>query len=185
MESTFLEHFIYLHCVGFFFAITTFLFMSCWFHATPLDRDPLSTGAQHAYSVFVTLSYHYSLSCGTISTDDCRSTTDYSCSQRSMDGVGELGKLWMLLSDVLNHLRLRRKHTERYQLGLKMSHGIVNYCKHRAIVPICINVYTGFHLGAMLSYSQRRTNLAAVLFGTVWATDRCSGDGASQLGVCA
>lgn len=96
------------------------------------------------YSMFVTPSYHYSLSCGTISADDCRSTTDYSCSQRSMDGVS---KLWMLLPDVLNHLSLRYKHTKSYQLGLKMQRGIVNYCEHRAIVHLYINVYTGFPLG--------------------------------------
>lgn len=64
--------------------------------------------------MFVNLSYHYSLSCGTVCTDDSRSTADYSCSQRSLDGVGELGKLWMLLPDVLNHLSLRYKHTECY-----------------------------------------------------------------------
>lgn len=63
------------------------------------------------FHVNLSLSYHYSLSCGTISADDCRSTTDHSCSQRSMDGVGMFGKLWMLLSDVLNHLSLRYKHT--------------------------------------------------------------------------
>lgn len=68
------------------------------------------------------LSYHYSLSCGTICTDDCRGTTDYSCCQRSLDGVGKLGKLWMLLPDVLNHLGLRHtEHTESYQLGLRLS----------------------------------------------------------------
>lgn len=57
--------------------------------------------------MFVTVSYHYSLSCGPVRTDDCRSTADYSCGQRSLDGVGELSKLWMLLPDVLNHFSLR------------------------------------------------------------------------------
>lgn len=64
--------------------------------------------------IFVTLSYHYSFSSGAVCIDDCRSTTDYSCGQRSLDGVGKLGELWMLLPDVLNHLSLRYKHTESY-----------------------------------------------------------------------
>lgn len=34
-------------------------------------------------------------------------------------------------------------------------------------------------------FPQLQTHLAAVLFGTVWAADRCRGDGASQLSVCA
>lgn len=62
----------------------------------------------------VGLSYHNSLSCGTICTDDCRSTADYSRRQRSLDGVGELSELWMLLPDVLNHLSLRGNHTQSY-----------------------------------------------------------------------
>lgn len=62
--------------------------------------------------MFVTLSHHYGLSCCAICTDDCRSAADNSSSQRSLDGVGELGKLRMLLPDVLNHLSLRYKDTE-------------------------------------------------------------------------
>lgn len=38
-----------------------------------------------------------------------------------MDGVSELGKLWMLLPNVLNHLGLRYKQKKSYQLGLKMQ----------------------------------------------------------------
>lgn len=70
--------------------------------------------------MFVTLSYHYSLSCGTICIDDCRSTTDDSCCQRSLDGVGELGKLWMLLPNVLNHLSLQHKQKVSYQIGVTL-----------------------------------------------------------------
>lgn len=77
--------------------------------------------------MFVTLSHHYGLSCCAICTDDCRSAADNSCSQRSLDGVGELGKLRMLLPDVLNHLSLRYKD--------KVS-VTVSYCKHRATVDL-------------------------------------------------
>lgn len=54
----------------------------------------------------VLLSYHYGLCGGAVSTNDRRSTADHGCSQRGMDGVGEGGKLWVFLSDVLNHLGL-------------------------------------------------------------------------------
>lgn len=77
--------------------------------------------------------------------------------------------------------------TQKVSWGLGLSktlHSIVNYCK-KAIVNLCINVYTDFQRGKTPSLTELHTNLAAVLFGTVWAADWCSGDGASQLGVCA
>lgn len=33
--------------------------------------------------------------------------------------------------------------------------------------------------------TELHTDLAAVLFGAVWAADGCGGDGTSQLGMCA
>lgn len=68
----------------------------------------------------------------------------------------------MFLSDVLNHLGLTRgkQHNEL----------------QRTVVG------TGFRLGVI---RWLRANLAAVLFGAMWTTDRRRGDGSSQLGVCA
>lgn len=61
----------------------------------------------------------------------------------------------MLFPDVLHHLSLRHRNTVRPLSQLKDT----------------------------LRLSL--TNLAAVLLGAVWAADWCSGDGTSQLGVCA
>lgn len=53
---------------------------------------------------------HHHLSGSDVSTDDGRSAADHGCSQRGVDRVGEWSKLWMLLSDVLNHLGLIREN---------------------------------------------------------------------------
>lgn len=68
----------------------------------------------------------------------------------------------MFLSDVLNHLGLKQ---EKQQNQIQQT-----------------VVGTGFRLGVIRWLCA---NLAAVLFGAMWTTDRRRGDGSSQLGVCA
>lgn len=60
--------------------------------------------------------HHHSLSSGAICGQDSWGGADHSCRQRCVDGVGELGILWMLLSNVLDHL------------GLENEGKINNYC---------------------------------------------------------
>ena len=51
--------------------------------------------------------YHHGLSSGTVGCQDSWRCTDHSCGQRCVNGVGELGVLWVLLSNVLYHLGLK------------------------------------------------------------------------------
>lgn len=69
------------------------------------EGDEKPSDVPFACCEIVFFSYHYALS-GGVSTDNRRSTTDHGCSQRGMDSVGEWSKIWMFLSDVLNHLGL-------------------------------------------------------------------------------
>lgn len=50
--------------------------------------------------------HHHSLGRGAVCADDGGSRTDDGGGQRRLDGVGELSELWVLLPDVLHHLRL-------------------------------------------------------------------------------
>ena len=51
--------------------------------------------------------YHHGLSSGAVGRQDSWRCTDHSCGQRCVNGVGELGVLWVLLSNVLYHLGLK------------------------------------------------------------------------------
>lgn len=51
--------------------------------------------------------YHHGLSRGAVGRQDSGRGTDHSRGQRCVNGVGELGVLWVLLSNVLYHLGLK------------------------------------------------------------------------------
>lgn len=122
------------------------------------------------------MSHHNGLCSGAVGGDDCRGAADDCRGHGGLDTVGHLGKLWMLLTDVLNHLSLQNKQTNKNKItytytdrtNISHSNG-----SNLGLFPVLLGL--SFYLG------QKHLNLSnLILWGKqphqsklpVFATDR-------------